>query len=87
MNETSNKKINSEITTDRQPLYSINSFRGLNITKGNQVKEVNIKSNNLTSRMIFEINNNKNHSKAKTINKNKSIVNRATSAKDENNNK
>lgn len=79
MSELSKKKNAFENAIDK-PSYNINSFRGLNMDRNKQNNEIKINNNNLTSRIIFELNNNKHAEKARTISKNKVIENKMLTA-------
>lgn len=78
MSELSKKKKVLDYTGEK-PLYNINSFRGLNMERNKQNNEIKINNSNLTSRIIFEINNNKQIDRARTISKNKLIENKILS--------
>lgn len=78
MNEISKKKQIIGNTSDR-PLYNINSFRGLYIDKSKQSNEIKINRDNLTSRIIFEIDN-KLSDKPRATSKNKIIANKILTA-------
>lgn len=89
MNELSKKKQFAD-NTGEKPFYNINSFRGFYLDKNKQSNEIKINKDNLTSRIILEINN-KISDKPRTTSKNKMIVNKilssATKEKIKNNNK
>jgi len=74
MSELSKNK-NAFENTGEKPFYDINSFRGLRIERNKHNNEIKINNNNLTSRIIFEVNN-KPIDKARTISKNKLIENK-----------
>jgi len=81
MSEFTTKKKALE-NTGEKPFYNINSFRGLNMDRNKQSNKIKINNNNLTSRIIFEINNNKQQQtdRARTISKNKTIENKMLTA-------
>jgi len=82
MSDISKKKIILENTAEKT-FYNINSFRGLKIDRNKQNKEIKINNNNLTSRIIFELNC-KHTEKARTTSKNKIIANKMlTTSKNE----
>ena len=91
MNDLSKKK-NILENTGEKPIYNINSFRGLNMDRNKQNNEIKINNNNLTSRIIFEINNRQLDKSRTTSKNNKIIANKIISAaaaneKTKNNNK
>lgn len=82
MSEISRKK-NLIENTGEKTFYNINSFRGLNMDRNKQNNEIKINNNNLSSRIIFELNY-KHTEKARTTSKNKIIANKMlTTSKNE----
>lgn len=78
MNELSKKKYSIE-NSNEKPLYSINSFRGLYLDKSKPSNNIKINKDNLTSRIIMEINN-KLSDKSRTSSNNKIIANKISMA-------
>jgi len=78
MNELNKSKQILENSGDKQ-IYSMNSFRNLYMERNKINNEIKINNNNLTSRIIFEVNN-KLSEKSRTTSKNKMIANKIISA-------